>query len=69
VCSIADYWPRIKRIPLYPDVLTDDGNAILCRTYDGRGVVRVTKPEFFRSDEDREAAIKFLDSVYSPQHH
>jgi hypothetical protein len=68
VCSIADYWPRIQRIPLYPDWLTDDGDAVICRTDDGQGVVRVTKPERLETDEKREAAIRFYETFYKPSY-
>jgi hypothetical protein len=66
VCSVADYWPRIELIPLYPDWATDDGDAVICRTYDGRGVVRVTKPEVLQTDEKREAAIQLYEFWYKP---
>jgi hypothetical protein len=66
VCSIADYWPRIQRIPLYPDWATDDGDAIICRTFDGLSVVRVTKPESYDSDEKREAGVEFYEMFYRP---
>jgi len=66
VCSIADYWPRIKRIPLYPDWATDDGDAIICRTFDGSNVVRVTKPEVFTTDEKREVAVRHYEMFHKP---
>ncbi len=66
MCSVGDYWGRVKRIPLYPDWATDDGDAVICRTHDGRGIVRVTKPEILLTDEKREAAISFLEALYRP---
>ena len=66
MCSIADYWPRVQRIPLYPDWQTDDGDAVICRTYDGRSVVRVTKPEKLDSDAKREATIELYELFYRP---
>lgn len=62
MCAVADYWPRIARIPLYQD--KDLGEAVLCWTAD-RQPVRVTKPEFFKSDEEREAAIRHYEAFYS----
>jgi hypothetical protein len=61
VSSIADYWPRIERIPLYRDIELDE--AWLCRTAT-REPVRVTKPEFFKTDGEREAAITFYQMFY-----
>jgi hypothetical protein len=66
VCSVADYWARINRIPLYPDWATDDGEAVICRTRDGMQIVRVTRAEYFHSDEEREAAISFYEANYAP---
>jgi hypothetical protein len=66
VCSVADYWPRIKRIPLYPDFATDDGDAVICRTQSG-DPVRVTKPEVLATDAKREAAISFYETFYAPR--
>jgi hypothetical protein len=66
LCTIADYWPRIRAIPLYHDRETDDGEAVLCRAQNGLPA-RVTKPEYFKSDAEREAAIDFLESMYSPR--
>jgi hypothetical protein len=62
VCSIADFWPRVKKIPLLPGA--DLGEAVLCHTSDGSTAVRVTKPEFFRTDEDREAHLNHLADFY-----
>ena len=65
MCSIADYWPRIEMIPLYRDVdLGED--AVLCRTATQQPV-RVTKPEFFNNDEEREAAVRHYEMFYSAQ--
>jgi hypothetical protein len=65
------YWARIRRVPLTPERETSDGDAIICRMYDGTPV-RVTKPEYFLSDdrqtadEKREAALAWYESQYSP---
>jgi hypothetical protein len=69
VCSVTDYWPRIQRIPLYPDWATDNGDAVICRTHDGMGVVRVTKPEVLETDDKREAAVVFYEMFYRPTAH
>lgn len=61
MCSIADYWPRIGRIPLHRD--KELGEAWLCRTSTNHPA-RVTKPEYFQSDEEREAAIQILEAYY-----
>lgn len=66
MCAIADYWPRIKRIPLFFDREISDGESVLYRAQDG-SPVRVTKPDFFKSDEERAAAIEFLEANYSPR--
>jgi hypothetical protein len=63
MCSVAEYWARIQRIPLFPDFETDDGNAIICRTHDG-SPVRVTRPEALQTDEKREAANSFYEMFY-----
>jgi hypothetical protein len=41
----------------------------MCRTHDGMGIVRVTKPEFFHNDAEREAAISFYEDSYRPTEH
>lgn len=66
MCAASEYWPRIQRIPLYPDWQTDDGDAVICRTHDGNGVVRVTKPEVLGTDAKREAAVSFYEDFYRP---
>jgi hypothetical protein len=38
----------------------------MCRTYDGQGIVRVTKPEVLGTDEKRAAAIVFYEAQYCP---
>jgi hypothetical protein len=63
MCRVDDYWPRVGRIPLYPDFATDDGDAVICRTSDNQPV-RVTRPERFDSDEKRAAAIEFYELNY-----
>lgn len=62
MCSIADFWPRIGRIPLV--IGPDLGEAVLCRTADGAIPVRVTKPEYFNTDVDREAHLRHLEIFY-----
>jgi hypothetical protein len=52
--------------PPYPDWVTNDGDAVICRTHDGRGVVRVTKPEVLGTDEKREVAVRFYEMFYKP---
>jgi hypothetical protein len=69
VCTADEYWPRIKRIPLYPDWSTDDGDAVICRTRDGMGIVRVTKPESFENDEKRAAGVEFYEDHYKANPH
>jgi len=59
VCSVDEYWARVKQIPLYPDWASDNGDAVICRTYDGQGIVRVTKPEILGTDDKRAAATTF----------
>jgi len=66
LCSVADYWPRIKRIPLYFDREISDGESVLYRAQDG-APVRVTKPDVLATDEKRESAIQFLEAMYSPR--
>ena len=66
VCTVDEYWPRIRRIPLHPDWESDDGDAVICRTFDGMGIVRVTKPEKYDSDEKREAGAQFYEESYRP---
>lgn len=68
MCKIADYWPRVRLIPLYPDFETDDGDAVICRAQGGEPV-RVTKPEALSSDDEREAIVKFYEDFYSPRSH
>ena len=65
MCTIGEYWPRIKRIPLYFD-REIDAEAALYRMQDG-SPVRVTRPEFFKTDQERAAAVEFLELMYSPR--
>jgi hypothetical protein len=66
MCAVNDWWPRIRRIPLYVDIDLADGEAVLCRDQNNKPV-RVTKPDYFHSDEEREAAIVLLEAFYSSQ--
>ena len=66
MCTIDEYWPRIRRIPLYPDWESDDGDAVMCRTNDGMNIVRVTKPESYADDEKREVGVQFYEDSYRP---
>lgn len=65
MCTVEEYWARVKRIPLFPDFDTDDGDAIVCRAQDGKPV-RVTKPEVLQTDAKRAAAIEHLEMFYKP---
>lgn len=64
MASCEQYWARIRRIPLIIGRESDDGNSVLCHAADGSGVVTVTKPEFFRTDADREAAVRGYELMY-----
>ena len=56
------YWARIKRIPLYPDRDSSDGDAIMCWTAD-RMLARVEKPE--RHDPEKlDALVRFYEAFY-----
>jgi hypothetical protein len=68
VCSVEEYWARIGNIPLIKERETSDKEAVLCRTLEG-APVRVTKPEFFRSDDERAAAIELLEDFYKKSRH
>lgn len=62
----TEYWRRIERIPLRPERKTADGEAMICRAQDGTPV-RVTKPELFKSDAEREAALRHYEAFYAPR--
>jgi hypothetical protein len=66
--SPEDYWKRISRIPLYRERDTSDGEAVICRAQDGTPV-RVTKPEYFKSEEEMEATLRWYEACYSPRRH
>jgi hypothetical protein len=51
VCSPAEYWARVKRIPLFFDRETDDGEAAIYRNQNGHPV-RIAKPETLQTDDD-----------------
>ena len=57
------YWARIKRIPLYPDRDTSDGDAVMCRTADG-APARVEKPER-HPPENRERLVLFYEQFHA----
>lgn len=63
MCSEEEYWARIRSIPLIKEKELGDGEAILCRTIEGEPV-RVTKPEFFHTPEERAAAINHYESFF-----
>lgn len=63
MCSVNEYWTRIKNIPLILERGTGDGDAFICRTLDGEPV-RVTRPELLQTDEKRAAAIELYESLY-----
>lgn len=65
MCTVEEYWARVKNIPLFPDFATDDGDAVVCRTHDNQPV-RVTKPEILQTDEKRAAAIEHYEMFYKP---
>lgn len=66
MCSVEEYWARVARIPLFFDRDIADGEAKLYRTQSAEPV-RVTRPEFFESDDARRMSIEFLESMYSAQ--
>jgi len=59
------YWTAIERIPLFFERETSDGEAQIRRTFDNQPV-RVTKPEYFNSEDERIAAIAFYRALYAP---
>ena len=61
----AEYWAAIDRIPLYRQRESSDGDAWICRDRNNQPV-RVTKPEFFRSDDERHAALDYYRSMHGP---
>lgn len=63
MCSCAEYWARIRAIPLFGDQELPDGDAVLCRTLDNEPV-RVTKPEYLETDEKRAAVIEHYEAFY-----
>ena len=68
MCSIEEYWARIRSIPLEKERETGDGEAVLCRTLEG-SPVRVTKPEMFNSNDERAAAIELYEDFYKKVRH
>ncbi len=64
MCSCETYWARIRRIPLYPDYDSDDGDAVICRDQDGHPV-RVTLPEVLLTDDKREVAVTLYEELYT----
>lgn len=68
MCSVEEYWARVENIPLIKERETGDKEAFLCRTLEG-SPVRVTKPDFFKSDDERAAAIEMLEDFYKKSRH
>ena len=59
-----EYWKRIERVPLKFE--NDIPNSDSRRYRAQNGVpVSVTKPEYFKTDEEREAAVRFYEQMYS----
>ena len=58
----AEYWARIRQLPLYREREAEDGTAFQYRTNDG-SPVRIEKPEPF-SEEKRREMIEFYESMY-----
>lgn len=63
MCSVDEYWVRVKNIPLFIERETGDGDAFLCRTIEGQPA-RITKPEVLVTDEKRAAAIELYEGLY-----
>jgi len=63
VCSVKEYWTRIRNIPLIFEKELGDGDAMLCRTSNG-DPVRVTRPETLGSDAERLAVIEHYEAFY-----
>jgi hypothetical protein len=68
MCSVDEYWARVRQLPLHRERESADGEAVIHRTDQGEPV-RVTKPETLVTDEKREAAISFYESFYKPAAH
>jgi len=63
----AEYWSRIRQLPLHPDREASDGTAKLFRKNDGTPV-RIDNPDDF-SPERRKEMIEFYEEQYSARDH
>lgn len=61
------YWARIRAIPLLAVRDSSDGDAVICRQPHTQDTVSVTKPEFYKDDNEMEATLRFYEQMYSSQ--